>query len=439
VDQLESDFRFLVAASRRLLRVLRDQLHLASPGISKRGHQFEAVLSVLLDALDREIDRREQRFASADDVDRESLVRQLRQLHAHAEIIHEDATPWANAIASADPLDLGLTYFLDEATDALVKEDADVVIVPDAEYGYAAFHRRFNKLAQELGATYPTGAHPIALYFPAKESSTVLLNTLLVHELAHSAVASHGLKELVRDTNPNPNELDDFLAAATAEYAQLHGLSAIDAQIDVDDFADRWLEELLCDALSVAYLGPTYVFAFVVMAFAATSNEPDADHPSTALRVRLMIQELERMDWMSLLEAELPEVSGWLRELGQAPSDPDAGYPAKLDDAMQLLSSTVEAVALRHLGPATFSRSGYDHEARLLTDLFENWILPAQLPSDLAPDRRALVQSALFSLVLQHGDRPDSLPLACGDGQRQNFISKALEMSIVLDKWKQLS
>lgn len=440
MDTVARNFEFVGAATRRAVQTLREQLGTDRARVEglRRGGQFLDLLRVLLDALDSALDGYIADFAAADNVGKDSLVRSVRQLHAHTQLIHLMATPWHAAIDEDTSLQLGFQYFLDEATRALVKEESDIILVADSEYMYSVEHRPLRLLAHRLGAKYPVGVAPIALYYPAQERRGLFLHVLLVHELGHSAVEDHGLMVSAEAELGDPTQLEALKARATADLVSWRGIGSLDARLDIDGYVDRWLEELLCDALALAYLGPAYVFAFAAMVYTISTNDAGPDHPPTALRIQLMLDGMKTSGWYELVRERLPETLAWLDSIGAEARTPQLDYPEALDKAMQLLSPAAHSVAVRHLGAASFGPSAYTGLEEALNEMLNNSILPAQLDDQSAPDRRAILLATIFSLLRDSGDEPASLHSILGNTGTQEFLAKALEMSTVLSVWRSL-
>jgi hypothetical protein len=69
----------------------------------------------------------------------------------------------------------------------------------------------------------------------------------------------------------------------------------------------------------------------------------------------------------------------------------------------------------------------------------EHRILPAQLIDRTAAPLRSIVFAGWVHAFVVHGDQPVKLAEVVGDRDQQRFLTKALEMSAVLEQWEKLA
>jgi hypothetical protein len=221
------------------------------------------------------------------------------------------------------------------------------------------------------------------------------------------------------------------LAAAADQYLATHDGTPREARGRVETMLEDWLTELLCDALGLAFLGPSFLFTFVAF---STPFEQDAaeSHPPFALRTDVLIAHNEEGGWADAARAVAPETFAWIAEPGPSPSDPTRPYFSELEKAARHLGPVVTSVARDHVGDALFRHN--PNEVGELMSLLRHHVLPAQT-SEGAAARRSIVLAGWMRAFEEHDDQPASLASIIGDRDHQRFLTKALEMSIVLETW----
>jgi hypothetical protein len=129
-----------------------------------------------------------------------------------------------------------------------------------------------------------------------------------------------------------------------------------------------------------------------------------------------------------------PKTVAWIATITSPPPDPDH-YFEPLETVARHLGPAVTAVAREHLGEGVFD---YDADEVLeLTQLLEAKVLPAQFGQKPA-DRRSIILAGWKHAFAKHKDQPASLATITAARDDQRFLTKALEMSIVLETWEAL-
>ncbi|HYZ79170.1 MAG TPA: hypothetical protein VE596_17525 [Gaiellaceae bacterium] len=452
IDNAAADFQFLAEATLRLiatlhveLRRVQSQAYAVSPHSSFTGessseartadvHQAVHLLELILEATAAQVRDALADFGSSSHEYRLSLARFVRFHNFNIRSLHR-AIPWLEA-AAASRVPLGARYLLEEAVSALLRPRANLILVPEAAYSYTTEPSPFRELAESLFIEYPEEPLLIVAYFPVREDRA-LLYPLLVHEIAHRAVDEHSLRvEALASASSELSGVPAELAKARAQLAASGSLDADTIKLRVDDLFAQWVEEILCDALALAYLGPGYLLPFAATVHAMTSpGIPYEGHPTSALRLRVMHDAMKVSGWWTILEAALPRIIPWLEYVSSRPRADVQSYPEALDQAVLLLAPGIFEAAKRHLGDRWFTVEQFAAPESEIIEMLQDEIFPAQLTSGEAPDRRAIVCATWFHM-LGSDAVPADLHAAISDDRMNAFLMKAIEMSIVLDAWR---
>jgi len=141
------------------------------------------------------------------------------------------------------------------------------------------------------------------LGIPYSQGSSVFLNCLIPHEMAHFAYGENGAIRAAL--------LPRLASSLTRAFA---GLPPLDPQniALLMDWLESWTEEVFCDLFAIWLVGPCYSFAFIEI-FDLTNildsagglnsfgtspySEFFPSHPSSLFRIKQHLALLERLDW----------------------------------------------------------------------------------------------------------------------------------------------
>jgi hypothetical protein len=372
----------------------------------------------------------------------EAHIRNLRLFTQLGRALHM-ALPWLDASARSR-LDLGTLCFVDEMALAIVGNGVETVVVPDSEYMYSTLSWPFRLVVRErLKTDVAHGTRPIVLFFPLKEANSALFDALFAHELGHAAADEHQLVSKVVDPLAGEADYLTGLAAATAHIHATFGWDQNRSEAFARARLRQWTEELLCDALALGYLGPSYLFAFTGFVLATSWSDPQPKHPQPTLRVSMLIDQIKASGWDAVIQTARPELWNWFEWVQSTPTPtltPDNQF---LRDMVVKQASKIAEVANSRLGAQAYLPATHAGVADDLSELLAHRILPAE-HQGVAVDRRNIMLSAwLFALTTQpngdpRADGPDALPAALDETAFQRFIAKAFEMSTVFETWKAL-
>jgi hypothetical protein len=431
-----SDLAFLAEAARRSI----DDLHRAVASVpteaGRRGAHFLEVVRLLLDALAASVDARETDFAAAaDETERQSVVRAMRLVNYDVMRLHK-ITPWIDSTRGTN-VGLGLVYFVDEIVSSLLKQPADVVLTPDTVYMYRTVHKPFEARLSKAGVTYPAVA-PVIVAYPVQEPDALFLHLLIAHELGHSTVTEHELVNKVWSQDPDPGQTATSIAQAVAAYRASEHASVPAAVGKLRAILRSWLDELLCDTLALGLLGPSYLFTSAAFGTPFAGGDSET-HPPFRLRTKILVDRLASWGWHPLLEIAVPDTFAWISATGTSPDGaPRLPHYSAIEDLLLRLAPAIETVVVDHLAEARFEVATYENARDQLDELLSNGILPAQLLDRSATDRRAIILAGWLHALQDHADTPVSIARIVGDRGYQQFLTKALEMSAVLERWASL-
>lgn len=432
---LASDFDFLVATVERCISQLRARVEPASK--DGRGTELREHMEEALSAIEDRVTTSQGRFAEAvTDVERESLIDSLRLLSRTTVSMHE-AADWLNAARDSD-VHIGVHYFVDEAAEAIIGIDTDVILVGNATYQYAMVSRPFALLLARLKRTSGVAARPVVLFFPPQETQTALLHSLLAHELAHAAVDQHRLVEEVlrnhRETGAFRNDFKEVVQWLANNY----NITVPEAQLRLNRHLDSWTTERLCDAIAIEYLGPTYALAFAAVVLATSWSEPSQTHPPTTLRINAMLEQLRLRGWDPLLQSAIPRTFSWLEGVGSAQMPRSSRLERFLIDWTRKFAADIDAAAVSRVGSSAYSPREFDAVSPEISELLELEILPSQLLDKEPIDRRAILLAGWLQVFELHDDAPSSIAEGNLNDKFQDFLGTAMEMSVILETWKQV-
>jgi hypothetical protein len=433
VGVIDDDFAFLVTTAHRLIGHLSAEV---SPHIEEAEHGAALARHIgqTLEAITRRVDRENTRFAKASSpLAKSTLAKQVRFLVSLTWGIHE-AMPWL------DPphrqLDLGTRFLIDEAALAMIGPPVGVIPVESPYYMYWTLSWPFEELwGDSLKESMPRGTRPIVLAYPAREATSALLHGAFMHELGHPAVDHHNLLSAVADSALSS---PGFISRMDVIFGEGNDATTVRNKRSITKRVEDWIEELICDQLALAFLGPSFLFCFAGMALPVTWNEPQDQHPNATMRVRFMVNTVTERGWDELLNTPVPRIWEWFQEaatIGPSLSDP---VTQLLVEVCEGVESEIRQNAERVLGDLIFDSDSYLGAANRIAELLDNEILPAQLDVHTAADHCHILLSGWLHVIKRHGGTPRAIPASLKDREYQRFIAKALEMSTTFRAWNRV-
>lgn len=428
----DDDFHFVLAAARRLLdEISREIESRRSPG--RRGQILADHVIYALNAIAKKIDEEEANYPKArSDAAKKAGARALR---FYTQLI------WATHCSllwlrpeEQQTLDLGALYFADEIALDLLGPGVEVTPVESADYMYSTSSWPFDWLVEEeLEEKLPEGPAPIVLAFPAHARHTMLLHSIFAHELSHAAVDKRKLVDAalkpLRDSGDYDRMLDD---AGTRTPQDLLPL----LHEEGPEMATRWLAELFCDALAFALLGPSYLFALAEMGLSVGWAKPDDEHPSMALRIKLVAMLAERHGWSAYLEGRLPSIWEWVAHAGEGPSKVPGTVASFAERVCRNSLTTILELVEEYVGDRLFTAQDWQRREQHLAELLDNDVIPVEHEDSGAAMHHEILLASWLQVLDEHGGQPDAIPRAIAETDYHRFVAKALEMSTTLRLWR---
>ncbi len=271
----------------------------------------------------------------------------------------------------------------------------ELILVPDEEYSYelsvidklASLAQRFD--TDDLhGLLYSGFPRLVAVTYPKQREADVLIHMMIAHEIAHTVL---GLAPPDAEEAPIIAAFDRATSEHFAAMLDRFGGEGEEAErkLRANEAIARiesWFDELACDALALAMIGPAYVFALAD--FDLTPNNyvqvPDTagfeTHPGLALRLRLAI-ERSRQEYLPAgpfgpaTEALSEGMDGLLAELPDAEEELSDEERALLAGALSNLTPQVVADVLNQ---ARYLSAYFAEEVELVWEKLSARIPPAE-------------------------------------------------------------
>lgn len=322
---------------------------------------------------------------------------------------------------------IGLQHLLDVLMQQLIGGDADPMIYldPIPMYSTVSLVDLLDEFNPESGinpAEGYVGRQPIVVNLPALNPSNALLAPVLAHEVAHTAVRRH-LSELVRQQTSQKR----------ASLSERASREAGADSVDWADTFDKWVDELLCDAVALVVSGPSFLFAF--HGYLPPSNVPEIDdHPPLRDRMRFHLEVLQKLGWLPFVEKQAPSLLGWYESASKTVAR--SGHPIEtfLLDAVRAVEEEILAVAqeyvLKPFAPV-------DNDAVLLEARkhLRDGVPAVQIDGEVLTTW-TLILAGWLAVFAEDAD-PTKAMNAIDDSAYNAVLLKALELSSIVTKWEE--
>jgi len=388
-------------------------------------------LTALYDAVESHVRSRRAEFLTLpDEASRIGGVIEMRSLVRWAQELQSSLT-WVDAI-SDPPLDLGTKYFIELAARRLITPDVDLVLVPAADSSYATYSDPYRKIVSEWGNPATIEGDRVTIVFlPRREQRSALLHPLILHELSHAVCSDHGLTRRALEKAMKRKRLRKRFGQAAEAVKARDNVVDQEAALTVAAGLRSWTEEAICDAIASFYLGPTYLYSFVVEVLGGNIDRSGSTHPPPRKRIALMLDHLDSLGWAPIMSRYAGPLDEWLRHsVANGPA-----YSEERDFLVWMLETT--ASDLRSLvGRQLDSHSLTPDDAVLeeIDELLAAGIPPAQSHIGTIDPRSVSLGCWLHALQNAGGDIT-SLPLAADASGIEGLLSKGLEMAALVNAW----
>jgi hypothetical protein len=388
-------------------------------------------LVALYDAVESHVtDRRAEFLTLPDEASRIGGIIEMRSLVRWAQELQSSLT-WVDAITNP-PIDLGTKYFIELAARRLVTADVDLVLVPAADSSYATYSDPYRNIISDWGDPSKIEGDRVTIVFlPRREQRSALLHPLILHELGHAVCRDHGLTKSALEKAMKRKRLLKRFGQASAEVKSRDNVVDQEAALTVIAGLRSWTEEALCDAIASFYLGPTYLYSFVVEVLGGNIDRAGSTHPPPRKRIALMLDHLDSLGWAPVMSRYAGPLDEWLRHsVSNGPT-----YSEERDFLVWMLDATAGDVR-RLVGGQLGSHSLAPDEAVLeeIDELLDAGIPPAQSRKG-AIDPRAVSLGCWLHALQDAGGDIASLPRAADAKGIEGLLSKGLEMAALVNAW----
>lgn len=260
----------------------------------------------------------------------------------------------------------------------------------DFNYMYSPIGQRLNKLASHLTDKIPPLDNSFAiLSFPLASSNNILANCNLVHEMGHLIVDSEDLPTKLYEKlgKDKKNKIENIIEKYTMIGNQ-YDLQFAQRKAQSHEILGSWIHETMADFIGIHLLGPAYLFAFIqfVESLGAYTRDDD-EHPCSTTRLKIMTNELARLEWETLIKQECITIWQRLEEIKRLQIEKNTHYDASneclpliLEDILQI----VKEICDRHTYKPRIFLSDKDHIYALL----ERGIPPAEKMDNKSNDNK---------------------------------------------------
>lgn len=427
------DWKLLLASARQEISTLKADPRF-KPTDGKRGEALHRHVLDLIGAAERRMTL--EPSEDAPQPVKDSFGRSLRESIMVLRAAHA-AMPWLAAIDTPS-INLGSLYLAEECAEVIVSRDVDLAVLPDAEFMYSTISWPFRKgIGKTPGFEPKTKRRPIVLNYPLRDSDRLLLHALFAHELGHSSVDEHGFALAVEEALDEDGEFTDALEAVVKAMRGGKWSASSESTITgtLRGWLRCWVEELLCDHLALAAMGPAYLWAFAGFVLPLSYADASPRYPPNTLRVKLALELLSRTDWGDYMTGVAPGITSWL---DGATSRAGGSLPPPYDFLAEQVGrrrDLLQDIALAKLGSSVLDPSTAAGEAAEAAELLERLILPMGETRPLPT--RSIALGGWQEAFRRHGDDPEGLVRALDDPELQDLLGKAIEMTAVVTAWKE--
>ena len=430
---LDDEFDFVAESVERAARLQRAACAAVLEDQAARGRALAAHVDLAYGAVEQRLSERRAAYALApDDTVRLDAIVEMRRLVGHIRMLQSNLG-WLEA-AQASPLDLGTRYFVEDAARALVASDVEVTVVASDHPSYGTTSDPWQPLIKSWGKPgAPTLPTVVVVLLPRREARSGLLHPLIVHELGHAIDSEHGVGDELWETAQKRKRLAARFAKAVTQWSTDTGADIAASTEAVSAALRSWTMEAFCDSVAVHHLGPTYLYAFVVEVLAASVDEPAQSHPTARQRIKLLLDQLDRLGWTDVMKEADPALDAWVRDLAATPVAP-SGLPGFLAWAVDDLAAVIRKDVRGRLKHRVFEPDRV--ELTEVAHLMRAKIPPAQGHDGSCIARESIMLECWHAALAHAGGGPEALAAAPDAPELEELLPAALELSAVAAAWR---
>lgn len=427
----DDDFTFVAEAALRASRTVSLASASVLASTSGGGHALAKHLALAANAVqDRVAERTAEYQAATTEAVKDDAIVELRRVLIRVREFQQ-TLDWLD-YAEDSPLDLGTRYFVEAAARKLVAPDCEVTVVSTTSRSYATTSDPMRPVIDNWGAGIPASEPTVVVVFiPRREERSGLLHPLIVHELGHAADSRHGYVSTIMQRASTRSRLPKKFSDLVTQFAAVQKCTNAEAADRLYEMLRSWIAEMFCDSFAAHFLGPSYLYSFLVEVGAASLDDASVTHPPPRQRIRTILGTLDRLGWTDLMHDQDPALDAWVRETAQV-SAPYTGLWEFLTWAMDDLHAVIRKEVERSLGGASLSAN-----ATLLDEialLLAAGIPPSQLEGG-AVSRRLVILASWYAAISAEGGGPKALAVAPDSEELAKLMPAALELGALVDAW----
>ncbi len=306
----------------------------------------------------------------------------------------------------------------------------------------------------------------IFLSFPRIHSRDVLRHVITVsHEMLHLRdhvlgitsnllneiqISPKDIQSLVKQirTSPFPTARPSKTPVTIEDLYPRHEIERKTREV-CSKILENWLREIVADLLATRVFGPAYFFSLAHLSLSLGTMDQHSDsHPSSRLRLRMMLEVLRNLGYMKRGKTDrvaYSELRKWGKHLSEDVSPPHIVPHFSIAESKVLeTKTTVMSKAAEVTKGETYNADIFQSKVPKLVELLNNGISPAEIKEEksIKPMDLASILNAGYIFFLAHLDRLHSM---LGDSRDNHLaVSKlndlllhAIQASTISQQWLQ--
>ncbi len=210
-----------------------------------------------------------------------------------------------------------------------------------------------------------------------------------------------------------------------------------------------WLREIVADLLATRIFGPAYFFSLAHLSLSlGTMDQHSESHPSSRLRLRMMLEVLRNLGYMEKGKTDqvaYSELKEWEAYLKEDVSATISISPFRIAESKVLATKTTVMAKVKQVTDGeTYNTDVFQSEVPKLVELLCNGVSPAEIKENrsIKPARLASILNAGYIVFLAHLSRLNTM---LGDyrdnhlvvSKLDDLLLHAIQASTISQQWVQ--
>ncbi|MDH5694997.1 MAG: dCTP deaminase [Dehalococcoidia bacterium] len=305
----------------------------------------------------------------------------------------------------------------------------------------------------------------VFLSFPRIHSRDVLRHVITVsHEMLHLRglvlgitsdllseiqISPDDIQPLVEQirTTPFPAEQPSSPPLTMGEIYSPHEIERRTKEL-CSEILEHWLSEIVADLLATRIFGPAFFFSLAHLSLSlGTMDQHSLSHPSSRLRLRMMLDVLHNLGYMKKGKTDqvaYSELKKWDRYLKEDVSvisiPPFSIAQSKVEETKKTIMAKAEQIT----DGETYNTDAFQNEVPKLVELLCNGVSPAEIKENrsIKPACLASILNAGYIVFLAHLSRLNTM---LGDyrdnhlvvSKLNDLLLHAIQASTISQQWLQ--